>query len=413
MILEFSVANFLSFKEKVTFSMIANASNVLDDNYVTSIDKKILKTAAIYGANASGKSNIFKILNAVIMMLKGSNNFDINARLPIKPFKFDKKCFSKPSEFEIKFIVDDIRYVYGFEADCIRIYEEYLYYYPNGRETKIFDRTNINEYSFPQKEERILKELEIKNAPNKFFLSTATNWNYNKTKPAYNFLTTCIGTCFNIDDLKNLALNLYEQDENNLREFTLDFLKKTDFNIEDYKITKVDIPPEFLAGIPDFFRKELPENPKAVQVLFKHKGNDNYLSLDEESLGTQMIFALIPFIADTLNKKKILIIDELDKSLHPYLVQFIVEMFNDKEINKSGAQLIFNTHDTNLLNLNVLRRDQIWFTEKNNENGVSDLYPLTDFSVRKLENIEKGYLLGRYGAVPFIQNDLNLWQEID
>lgn len=411
MILEFSVANFLSFKNKVTFSMIANNTSGLDENYVVSNDRKVLKTTAIYGANASGKSNLFKILTYVVLMLRASNSYDINAKLPLVPFKFDNKCLNKPSEFEIKFIVDEIRYVYGFVADTNKIYEEYLYYYPNGRETKIFDRSNINEYSYSQKDEKVLKEIESKNAPNKFYLATATNWNYEKTKPAYDFLTNGIGTCANLEELKNLAFNIYEANPNNLKEFALDFLKKTDFNIEDYSVSKVDIPPEFLAGIPDFIAKTMPDKPKAYQALFKHKNSDNYLSLDEESLGTQVVFAFIPFLADTLKNKKVLIIDELDKSLHPYLVQYIVEMFNDSEINRNGSQLIFNTHDTNLLDLNTLRRDQIWFTEKDNENGVSDLYPLSDFSVRKQENVEKGYMLGRYGAVPFIKNDFNLWDK--
>lgn len=408
MILEFSITNYLSFKDKVTFSMLANASNGLDNNYVSLNDKKILKTAAIYGANASGKSNLFKILTTVILMLRNSNNADINAKLPLVPFKFDEKSIIKPSEFEIKFIIDNIRYVYGFKADMNQIYDEYLYYYPNGRETKIFDRTNINEYSYTQKDEKILKDIENKNAHNKFFLATATTWNFEKTKPAYNFLTSGIGTCFNIEELKNMAFNIYEKENKELKEFTLDFLKKTDFNIEDYKVSKIDFPQELLMNIPDFFKKDLPEKPKVFQVLFKHKGANNYLNLDEESLGTQMVFAFIPFIADTFNNKKVLIIDELDKSLHPFLVHYIVEMFNDPEINSNGAQLIFNTHDTNLLDLNILRRDQIWFTEKNNDNGESDLYSLSDFSVRKSENVEKGYMLGRYGAVPFIKNDLNL-----
>lgn len=149
--------------------------------------------------------------------------------------------------------------------------------------------------------------------------------------------------------------------------------------------------------------------PKVFNVLLKHKGSENYLTIDEESMGTQIIFAFIPFIKDAINNQKVIIVDELDKSMHPYLVELIVQMFNDKEINKNGAQLIFNTHDTNLLDLNILRRDQIWFTEKNNDTGISDLYTLSDFSVRKLENVEKGYLLGRYGAVPSIKNDLNLW----
>lgn len=413
MILEFSITNYLSFKDKVTFSMLANASNGLDNNYVSLNDKKVLKTAAIYGANASGKSNLFKILTTVILMLRNSNNADINAKLPLVPFKFDEKSIAKPSEFEIKIIIDNIRYVYGFKADMNQIYDEYLYYYPNGRETKIFDRTNINDYSYTQKDEKILKDIENKNAHNKFFLATATTWNFEKTKPVYNFLTSGIGTCFNIEELKSMAFNIYEYEKENkkLKEFALDFLKKTDFNIEDYKVSKIDLPQELLMNISDFFKKDLPEKPKLFQVLFKHKGVNNYLNLDEESLGTQMVFAFIPFIADTLNNKKVLIIDELDKSLHPFLVHYIVEMFNNPEINSNGAQLIFNTHDTNLLDLNILRRDQIWFTEKNNDNGESNLYALSDFSVRKSENIEKGYMLGRYGAVPFIKNDLNLWEE--
>lgn len=411
MILEFSVKNFLSFKEKVTFSMIANSNKELNDNYVEIGGNKVLKSAAIYGANASGKSNLFKILTLVVLMLRSSNSVDINAKLPLIPFKLDKGSVNKPSEFEIKFILDETRYVYGFIADKDKIYDEYLYYYPNGRETKIFDRTNINEYSYTQKDEKILREIEAKNAQNKFFLATVTNWNFDKTKAAYNFLTNGIGTCNNLEILKNMAYKMYETNPDYLKDFAIDFLQKADFNIEDYQISQIDVPGEFLTAIPEFITKTLPDKPKAYQVLFKHKNSDNYLSIDEESLGTQMIFAFIPFLADSLKNKKVLIIDELDKSLHPFLVQYIVEIFNDAEINKNGSQLIFNTHDTNLLDLNILRRDQIWFTEKNSETGESDLYSLSDFSVRKQENVEKGYMLGRYGAVPFIKNDFNLWEE--
>lgn len=411
MILEFSVKNFLSFKEKVTFSMIANSNKELNDNYVEIGGNKVLKSAAIYGANASGKSNLFKILTLVVLMLRSSNSVDINAKLPLIPFKLDKGSVNKPSEFEIKFILDETRYVYGFIADKDKIYDEYLYYYPNGRETKIFDRTNINEYSYTQKDEKILREIEARNAQNKFFLATATNWNFDKTKAAYNFLTNGIGTCNNLEILKNMAYKMYETNPDYLKDFAIDFLQKADFNIEDYQISQIDVPGEFLTAIPEFIAKTLPDKPKAYQVLFKHKNSDNYLSIDEESLGTQMIFAFIPFLADSLKNKKVLIIDELDKSLHPFLVQYIVEIFNDAEINKNGSQLIFNTHDTNLLDLNILRRDQIWFTEKNSETGESDLYSLSDFSVRKQENVEKGYMLGRYGAVPFIKNDFNLWEE--
>ena len=413
MILEFSIANFLSFKDKITFSMLANATNGLDDNYVISNDRRVLKTTAIYGANASGKTNLFKILTIVISMLRSSNNANINAKLPIVPFKFDKHTIDKPSEFEIKFIVDEVRYVYGFIADTNKIYEEYLYYYPNGRETKIFDRTNTDDYSFPQKDEKILNDIASKNAPNKFFIATATNWNYEKTKIPYKFLSLDINTFNNLGGLRDLALSEYLKNNRKLKDFALDFLKKADFNIEDYKVLETDVPDDVLAAIPDFIKAgmSMKEKPKVFTALFKHKGSDVELSYEEESMGTQIIFCFIPFIMDALNNKRVMVVDELDRSLHPFLVEMIVQMFNDPDINKNGAQLIFNTHDTNLLKLNILRRDQIWFTEKDDSNGISDLYSLSDFSVRKTENVEKGYMLGRYGAVPFIKNDFNLWEE--
>lgn len=413
MIIEFSVANFLSFKDKVTFSMLANNSDGLNDNYIEVNNRKVLKTSAIYGANASGKTNLFKILTIVISMLRNSNYINVNSKLPIVPFNFDKDMAKKPSEFEIRFIASGVRYVYGFIADTTNVYEEYLYYYPNGRETKIFDRTNVNEYSFPQGDERRLNDIATKNTPNKFFIATATNWNYEKTEIPYRFLTEDIGTFNNLAALRDMSLREYLKDSKELKDFALEFLKKADFNIKDYKVLETDVPEDVLAAIPDFIKigMNIPQKPKTFNAVFKHTGNDLELSYEEESMGTQIVFCFIPFIMDALNNKKVVIVDELDKSLHPYLVEMIVGMFNDPDINKSGAQLIFNTHDTNLLKLNILRRDQIWFTEKDDSNGISDLYPLSDFSVRKTENVEKGYMLGRYGAVPFIKNDFYLWEE--
>lgn len=407
MLLQFSIENCLSFKNKIIFSMFANGTKGLENNYVEVMDKKVLKTSAIYGPNASGKSNLFKILNLISSMIRQSSNIDINAKLPITPFKF--KNNDDLSKFEIEFIKDDIRYVYGFFMNEKEIKEEYLYYYPNGREAKIFERTNINEYSFPQADLKILNEIKCKTADNKFFLSTATNWNYKKTKPAYDFLTIDLGVFFNTEELKNLSFKAYANDPSgDLKKFALDFLKKADFNISDYEVSTIDIPKEVLATI-----KESLKGITTFQTRFKHiiEGNEYLMDYKEESIGTQILFNLIPFMFKAMENKHILIIDELDKSLHPFLIQYIVSIFNDPSINKNGAQLIFNTHDTNLLDLNLLRRDQIWFTEKSSETGASDLYSLSDFNVRNKENIEKGYLLGRYGAIPFINTDINLWRE--
>lgn len=406
MLIEFSVTNFLSFKDKNTFTMIASSDNTLKDNYVEINKEKILKTTAMYGANASGKSNLFKILVIVSNMIKHSNFFAPNVMLPIIPFKLDKETINKPSEFEIKFLVDGIRYLYGFKADNKNVYEEYLTYYPNGRPVKIFTRENVDNYSFNSSDEKFLNDLKEKNTSNKFFISTATNWNYEKTKPAFDFLTEKLGVVMSHEQINNYSYNMYYNDKNKtLENFTLNFLEKADFNIKGYKIIEEKITEDKLRIIPDF----ISINSPMYKANTKHIVNGNEYEFDilEESLGTQVIFSYIPVFKDVLDNGKVLIIDEFDKSLHPFLVKYIVEIFNDLEINKNGAQLIFNTHDTNLLDLELLRRDQIWFTEKNSEDGSTTIYPLDDFSVRKTENVEKGYLLGRYGAIPFLENNLD------
>jgi len=165
--------------------------------------------------------------------------------------------------------------------------------------------------------------------------------------------------------------------------------------------------------LPDEMRPMLISNIPVYKVNTTHIANGiNYeFDISEESLGTQVIFSFIPVIRDVLDNGKVLLIDEFDKSLHPYIVKYIVELFNDPDLNKNNAQLIFNTHDTNLLDLELLRRDQIWFTEKNPKDGESTLYSLDDFSIRKSENVEKGYLLGRYGAVPFLVNNFDDFKE--
>lgn len=410
MLIEFSVTNFLSFKDKITFSMIASTDNALVDNVVEISNERILKITALYGANASGKTNLFKVLGTVSNMIKNSNYFSPNVALPIIPFKLDGETMNKPSEFEIKFLVDKVRYLYGFKADKENIYEEYLNYYPNGRPVKIFARKNINDYFFNSSDERILNDIKEKNTSNKFFLSTATNWNYEKTKPAYDFITDKLGVIMSYEQISNYSYNMYYNDnDKELEMFALDFLGKADFNIKGYNVVEKKLNEDSLNRMPSIVKPYFSINSPIYKINTKHivNGSEYYFDILEESLGTQVVFSFIPVLKDALDNGKILIIDEFDKSLHPFIVKYFVEIFNDVEINKKGAQLIFNTHDTNLLDLELLRRDQIWFTEKNNEDGSSMIYPLDDFSVRKTENVEKGYLLGRYGAIPFLESNLD------
>ena len=418
MLVQFSVENYMSIKEKVVFSMLASSDKELSENLIEGKNEKYLKSAVIYGANASGKSNLLKAIDSVIFMMRNSNNMQPGMKLPITPFKFDDNYTKKPSSFEFIMIIDDIKYVYGFIADSSKIYEEYLYYYPNGRETEIFERTEVNKFHYTVTE-RKLKDIENKNMENKFFLATATTWNYEKTKPVFDFITNGINVLFEYEPLRGISFEQYYNDKTGeLREFSLNVLNEAEININGYNVSNVEIPEEQLSAMPPELRVFFPKGAKGFNVTTSHNiidesGEEKNMSLDfeEESLGTKNLFILNPILLHVLKEGKMLIVDELDKSMHPFLVKYIVKLFNNSDYNKKGAQLIFNTHDTNLLSLNLFRRDQIWFTEKDYKKGATDLYPLDDFPVRKTENIQKGYLNGRYGAIPFIAMGDNLWPE--
>lgn len=417
MILEFSVANLYSYKDKMTFSMLANNSGGLEENYIiynsdkNNNEKKILKSAAIYGANASGKTNLFKILTNIILMIRNSHLMNPNSKLSLVPFKFDKTTINKPSEFEIKYITKGIRYVYGFSADKDRIYEEYLYYYPNGRETLIFDRRE-GESDYPREDKKILENISKVTPSNRFFLNSAANWNHDKCKEAFHFFESVINTFSNFDELKEISLKKYyeyqERKDNELKKFALDCLQKADLNIVNFDIVTADVPKEIFSFIPEMIKQNLDDNIKGYGVRFEHKNSEITLDFEEESKGTQILFELLPFFKEAITSESVIVVDELDRSLHPYLVKMLVNMFHDSKINKSNAQLIFNTHDTNLLDKNLFRRDQIWFTEKNNETGMSVLFSLSDIKGNNAENYEKLYLMGKYGAVPDIDNGINL-----
>lgn len=420
MIVQFSVENFLSIKERQVFSMLASSDKTISGNLLEGVkaNENYLKSAVIYGANASGKSNIIKAINVVIMMLNNSNNMQPGQKLPIVPFRLDPEYINKPSSFEFILVIDGIKYAYGFKADENKVYEEYLYSYPNKKETKIFERTNVDEYDFTLSE-KSLKDLATKNLENKFFLATATTWNYEKTKPVFDYLTRRIGVLFDYNQLRGFSFDAYKNDTTGrLKEFSINLLNEADININDFEVNDKEMTETDLAMIPPEIRGLIPKSIRGFQVTTSHsvenengKSESVTFNFEDESLGTQNIFILNPILMNVLENGNTLFVDELDKSLHPFLVKYIIKIFNSEEYNKKGAQLIFNTHDTNLLSLNLFRRDQIWFTEKDYKKGATVLYPLDDFPVRKTENVEKGYLNGRYGAIPFVAFGDELWPE--
>lgn len=400
MLLQFSVENYKSFKEKAVLSLEASADKELPDNVAIFQKQRVLKGLAVFGANAAGKTNIFKALTAAIIMIRYSNVRQIGERLSLMvPFMFDEETIKKPCSFEFVFVQNNKKYIYGFSATVQKITNEYLYVYNSSRATTIFERNENNEYTFTSSAvEKRLKPITVHNTENKLFLATATSWNYEGTRDALMWFMNGINT-YSPDFQKMLQITgeMYEQDaDNSLRSFTRGILHEADINIEDYIIeSKESQVPSLQPGI-NVVNKEY-----TITTLHNiNKDKMFSLNLQDESNGTINLFFFAPIIKRAFETGETICIDEFDVSLHPLLVQYLVSMFNNKRINKNNAQLIVSTHTSGLLNLKHLRRDQIYFIEKNNITGCSTLYSLDEFSPRTREDIQKAYLLGRYGSIP-------------
>lgn len=412
MLLQFSVENFQSIKNKVILSLEPSQDNMHPENVITKGTHKALNAAAIYGANASGKTSLFKALTIALIAIRNSANLQITSIIPVNPFRFDEESVNKPSSFEFTFIAKDLKkYVYGFSAFQNRVTEEYLYVYKSAKPSLIFDRVDTDQYKFPRDLKREMELIVQRNTPNKLFLSTATSWNVAATKEAFEWLATGIDTFTNIADMQGLALDMYRNDmQGEYTAFTEDLMQRADINISKINVEAREVPVE-----------QLNQNPFGLVFPIQNIGNhyeykittghiiknadgeekEYQLQLGDESLGTQQLFTYGPILKQAFDNGKVIMIDEIDKSLHPFIVKYLVNMFRNPEINVNGAQLIVTTHETALLSLDTFRRDQVYFTEKDVEKGVTDLYSLDEFGVRKSDNIEKGYLLGRYGAIPY------------
>lgn len=418
MLIQFTVENFLSIRDKVYLSLEPSKDSEHPENLITKGDYNAVTSAAIYGANASGKTSLFKAITIALIMLRNSNNIQVTDRLPVIPFKFDSESKNKPTSFEFTFIAsDDKKYIYGFSATAEKIVEEYLYCYNSAKPTLIFDLKEAEEPKYNRAYKGKLDTAYQMNTPNKLFLATATTWNAECTKIPFEWLAEYIDTFTEVMDLSGVAIEKYRTDENRQYiDFTKDLLKQADINISSIEVDAKEVVGGAVLPIQIMVQgKMIPPNEGKryeVEITTGHTIVDENgtqkeysLKLQEESLGTQLLFFYGPLLKDAFEKGKTLILDEIDKSMHPSLVKFIMNLFRDPDINKAGAQLIVTTHETGILTLDMFRRDQIYFTEKDSRTGVTDLYSLDEFSVRKTENIEKGYLMGRYGAIPFLQNE--------
>lgn len=399
MLLQFSVENYRSFRTKAVLSLEASSDKELPDNVVYVRKQRVLKGAAIFGSNAAGKSNIFNALTAAILMIRHSNTRQVGEPLlQMIPFAFDDESEKKPCSFEFVFLKENKKYVYGFSSTSEKITKEYLYVYNSSRATTIFERDD-NEYRFTSATAaKKLKPITAHNTDNKLFLATATAWNYEGTRDALMWFTNEINTYSpNYQQMLNITGPMFEQDADaSLRAFTNGILREADINISDYKVESRELPlssPQLGVSVVGTEYK--------ITTLHKVKSGKLYpLNLRDESNGTINLFFFAPIIKRAFETGETVCIDEFDENLHPLLVQYLVSLFNNPSINKNNAQLIISTHTSGLMNLKHLRRDQIHFVEKDNRTGESSLYSLDEFSPRIREDIQKAYLLGRYGSIP-------------
>ena len=430
MLIQFSVKNYKTFKDKATISFMASnydKDTREEDNICIDekFNQRILKSAVIYGANASGKS-VF--LDAITFMkefvITSSKNTQKGDKINLESFKLNQDTENEPSEFEIIFTFKNILYRYGFEADNKRITSEWFYYKPNTKEVELFYRDHqhfeIHERSFQKGSILVKKDLIRDNA---LFLSVAAQFNEEKSLSVISWfgsMATIYGTRESV--YKSFTKNKIKNIDSKLK--ILELLKAADLGIQDIKPKKFDLkklPDHMPKEIKEFILKKAEEDDFYSDVLTSHRkynsrgeliGYINFLLEDNESLGTRKFFALTGPVLDSLENGNTLLIDELDSKLHPNLVCKIISLFNSKLHNPKNAQLLFNTHDTNLLDSGLFRKDQIWFTEKNRY-GEAKLYSLADFKsneVRKTEAFEENYIRGKYGAVPFLNkfdNPLN------
>lgn len=418
MLIEFSIGNYRSFKEKVTFSMVAAnlvaKEKQLDENNIFTVDNelKLIRSAAIYGANASGKSNIAQALGFMAwFIINSSKETQSIDEIGAEPFRLSTDTESKPSYFELVFLMDRRKYRYGFEVNRERVISEWLFYVPKTRETKLFERS-LDVIKISRNYDADGIQQRTRN--NALFLSVSAQFNVELAEKILGWITNKLNIISGLHDRTlSYTINCLMNNEN--KKDIIHLVKKLDLGIDSIQIHQEDFTVDLLpGGIPDNLKKIIVKTGggKATLISTAHKKFDehgNYRSIEEfdlnthESDGTRKVFALAGALVDTLKNGKILIIDELDSRLHPLISLAIVELFNSIETNPKNAQLIFMTHDTNLLSNKLLRRDQIWFTEKNRY-GATDLYSLAEYKIRNDASFESDYIKGKYGAIPYIGN---------
>lgn len=420
MLLQFRVENHRSLRDELRLSLSAASFGGVDDARLIrtpGVPEALLPAIAIYGANASGKTNVLHALafmrEAVLLSYRA---WDPEGGVQVEPFALSARR-ADPSMYEVDVVVDGTRYRYGFVCSAQRIEEEWLFAWPNGHKQTWIEREG-DDYHFGRNLSGDNEAIRKLTRSNSLFLAAAAQNNHVQLMPLFRWFRA-----MQVDfrrarpfavpyawlaagDVASTQLSLFGEErggggkEPSDRDSILELLRAADTGIIDVRVEDSEREKALRGGSPR----------RPPKILFRHRSAENgdegiWLPLEVESSGTMALIELAPRLTRALAAGGVLCIDEMEASLHPMLALSLLRLFQDAARNPGGAQLVFTTHDTNLLGTTLgeppLRRDQIWFTEKD-DTGATQLYPLTDFHPRKHENLERGYLQGRYGAIPFL-----------
>lgn len=414
MLIEFRVKNFRSLRGEQVLSLVASKDKTLLDTNTQETGIKaaptLLRSAVVYGANASGKSNLIKALHYMrAVVTESATVIQPGHTFIVQPFRLDGDSGNKPTEFEITFILNKVRYQYGFALTSQRIVSEHLLVYKAFKPQRWFERhfdaeSGRDVYEFGTGLKGPKNVWEGATRANSLFLSMAVQLNSEQLRPVFDWF---IHQLVIINEAAPLALQfsmqLLKQPEK--RKEICSFLKAADISIAGIdlvtrKVMGQTIKIDFATGN----RETGPVEHEVNELKFHHvtENGKAVFDLGDESSGTRNLLFLVGPVLEILSKGLTLVIDELDTSLHTLLVRELVRLFHRPEANTGNAQLIFTTHDTSLLDAyGLFRRDQVWFVEKKKDQS-SELYSLVEFSPRKKEALERGYLQGRYGSVPLL-----------
>lgn len=425
MLVEFKFGNYRSFRDESVLSMEATGFSAFKSSLIEYKAKKLLPGVAIFGKNGGGKSNVIRAFWLAVQFIKNAQRTQHeNSEVPVNPFALNGYSKNEPTSFEFIYVHDGVLYTYGFSATKERIITEYLYHSPNGQKALVFSRKN-QKFEFTNKYEKARRLLISEAvAENQLFFSVACIMNDKDCIRAMKWFRELV---YFSRDFTDISTQLFENiEDKNIIDAITNYAKDADVGILDmnfeYKSKDASFPEDLPDGIKDALNmlisnlssgaNESETNLKMGEIIASslHKGIEKdgksgiyQLDISDESDGTRKLMALAPAIETVIQKGGILMVDEIEKGLHPLLVDYIIAKFQSKNSNTNGAQIVFTTHNTELLNLDLLRKDQIYFVDKGRNDGVSELYSISEFATKTTENIRKGYIVGKYGATPDIE----------